>query len=102
MNLNEYQQGALKTLQPHQDRLALLSYLTLGLNGEAGEVAELIKKQLRSGNHNLVLTQKTKEDLAKELGDVMWYVAVLADAYDLTLEQIAEMNLNKLKQRYGI
>lgn len=67
-------------------------YPTLGLCGEAGEVAEKIKKFKRDG----VLDTK---EVAKELGDVLWYVANLAGDLGYTLSQIAQMNVEKLTDR---
>jgi len=73
-----------------------LNYIVpgLGVTGEAGEVADLIKKHVGHG-HPL-----DKEKLAKELGDVLWYVGVLAHVAGFTLEQIAEINRTKLLERY--
>lgn len=69
-----------------------LQYLALGLTGEAGEVAEKIKKKERDGNLD-------EDDLAKELGDVMWYIAQLAEELDRDLGEIAQQNVEKLEDR---
>lgn len=69
-----------------------LTYLALGLGGEAGEVLEKTKKLIRDGAMN-------RMDVAKELGDVLWYLTRYANAIGYTLEQIAEMNINKLTSR---
>jgi NTP pyrophosphatase (non-canonical NTP hydrolase) len=69
-----------------------LSYLTLGLVGEAGEVAEKIKKKIRDGKFD-------KHETAKELGDVLWYLANLAAALDYSLAGIAYDNIKKLTDR---
>lgn len=66
----------------------------MGLNGEAGEAIDILKKHLFQG-HEL-----DREHLAKELGDVAWYLAVTADALGYTLEEILEMNVEKLRARY--
>lgn len=66
---------------------------TLGLVGEAGEVAEKLKKSFRD---NAVLD---KEDMMKELGDVLFYVAALANLYGGTLQEVAELNVSKLESR---
>lgn len=69
-----------------------LEYLALGLNGEAGEVAEKVKKHIRDG-------KELDEDFAKELGDVLWYLARLVDELDADLDEVAEQNLDKLLDR---
>jgi NTP pyrophosphatase (non-canonical NTP hydrolase) len=66
----------------------------MGLNGEAGECIDLIKKHLFQG-HTL-----NEEHIAKELGDIAWYLAISADAIGYDLETIFQMNINKLKDRY--
>lgn len=66
----------------------------MGLNGEAGEVVDLLKKFVFHG-HKFV-----KEDLVKELGDVLWYVALICDSLGITMEEVMEKNINKLKERY--
>ena len=74
-----------------------LEYLALGLCGESGEVAEKIKKIIRDKNGQI--TQQDKEAIIKELGDVLWYVANLADELGYLLSGIASLNLIKLKKR---
>lgn len=100
MDFNEYQYQALKTAVYERDSHSLL-YPTLGLVGEAGEVAEKVKKLWRNlgltkGNQ---LTQVDKEEIGKELGDILWYAAVLADELGYDLSDIAVMNLEKLNDR---
>lgn len=91
MNLNEYQDAALATaIYPKEYKII---YPALKLAGEAGEVAEKVGKSLRGDK---VLD---RADLAKELGDVLWYIAATADDIGYTLEQIGNMNLNKLGDR---
>jgi len=70
-------------------------YPTLGLAGEAGEVAEKIKKIIRDDKQII----DEKEDIAKELGDVLWYVAAIGRDIGYSLEVIAEMNIKKLSDR---
>ena len=72
-------------------------YPTLGLAGEAGEVADVVKKIMRDDGMK-VLPEK-REELRKELGDVLWYVAQVATEFDLDLEDIAQTNLTKLFSR---
>jgi NTP pyrophosphatase (non-canonical NTP hydrolase) len=74
-----------------------LYYPALGLAGEAGEVCEKIKKLYR--DKTLPPTKEDKEEIAKELGDVLWYVATLATEIDFSLADIVEMNLDKLQSR---
>ena len=74
-----------------------LLYPTLGLCGEAGEVAEKVKKMVRDDAG--VLTAERRAALAKELGDVLWYVAQVATEADLDLDVIAAANLEKLLSR---
>jgi NTP pyrophosphatase (non-canonical NTP hydrolase) len=74
-----------------------LLYPTLGLCGEAGEVAEKVKKMVRDDGGEL--TAQRREALAAELGDVLWYVAQLATEAGLDLGEVAEANLAKLRSR---
>ena len=73
-------------------------YPALGLCGEAGEVAEKIKKSIRDGI-DYGYEEEFKAELTKELGDVLWYVAALASDLDISLNEIAENNLLKLASR---
>lgn len=91
MNFNEYQELAARTAKPHREEI--LNY-GLGVAGEAGEVADMIKK-VRFQGHSY-----SKEEVCKELGDVLWYVSQLARLTQLTLEEVAEANIIKLKKRY--
>lgn len=93
MNFNEYQKLARSTaVYPRQDKIV---YPTLGLCGEAGEVADKIKKTIRGDS---TLEQAT-DDIAMELGDVLWYVATLADDLGIELEDVAKWNVAKLQRR---
>jgi NTP pyrophosphatase (non-canonical NTP hydrolase) len=74
-----------------------LLHWVLGLNGEAGEVAEKLKKIIR--DKNSVVSEEDKVEMAKELGDVLWYLAVFAHDLGVPLDKIAEQNLSKLKSR---
>ncbi|AQY50499.1 MazG family protein [Listeria weihenstephanensis FSL R9-0317] len=92
MSLNEYQELSKRTTTGHHDT-AMVNF-ALGVTGEAGEVADLVKKYMFHG-HKL-----DKDAVAKELGDVLWYVSQLAVCIDVDLEEIAQRNLDKLKLRY--
>lgn len=94
MHLNKYQEKALETaVYPEQYKVI---YPALGLNGEAGEVAEKVKKILRGDSG---LTEARKSDIAYELGDVLWYVANCANDLGYSLDDIAKMNIKKLSMR---
>jgi NTP pyrophosphatase (non-canonical NTP hydrolase) len=94
MNLDEYQELALRTAGHRESAQKQLTYSALGLTGESGEVAEIIKKAFYHG-HPL-----DKEALHKELGDVLWYLAVMADGLGFSLDEIASANIAKLRARY--
>ncbi len=96
MNLNEYQIRAQETAQ-YPGKGENLFYPGLGLTGEAGEVADKIKKVLR--DHKGEFNPERAEAIALELGDVLWYIADLAYELGYSLETIGYMNLNKLKNR---
>jgi len=74
-----------------------LTYPVLGLNGEAGEVAEKLKKILR--DHGGELNAEHREALIKELGDVLWYVAACCHELDVPMQEVAARNLQKLASR---
>lgn len=95
MNLNEYQQLALRTAR-QKDANDEFYHLVLGLVGEAGEVAEKVKKVVRDENSDF---SKLDELFKKELGDVLWHIAVLANYFDISLEDIAKENIEKLASR---
>jgi NTP pyrophosphatase (non-canonical NTP hydrolase) len=93
LTLSDYQQTARKTLLVENEHL--LAYLALGLGGEAGEIQNKLKKVLR-GDYS---ADTIKDDLGAELGDVLWYLAVLAETLGLDLGSIAQANLDKLASR---
>ena len=97
MKLNEYQDKAEATaIYPDS---SLVTYTTLGLVGEAGEVAEKVKKIIRSGRSHFDMTERENLEIAKEAGDVLWYLANLSGDLGYTLEDIANLNLEKLASR---
>lgn len=97
LSLFEYQRIAKEfAMFPEEYRII---YPAFGLVGEAGEVAEKIKKHLRTDGDPQRLSEVDAEELAKELGDVLWYLAVLADALGYDLDYIAYKNLDKLADR---
>ena len=94
MTINEYQKLAMTTLNPALSKEDVLVNGVMGLCGESGEAIDIVKKWLAQG-HEL-----DREKLAKELGDICWYLAETATALDLSLEDIMAANIEKLKQRY--
>ena len=94
MQANDYQKAALRTLNPELSQRDVLLNGVMGLGGEAGEAIDLVKKWYCHG-HEL-----DREALKKELGDVAWYLAETAYALDLSLEEVLEGNLEKLRRRY--
>ena len=99
MKINDYQQAALSTALYPKEGVAGIAYTALGLNGEAGEVAEKVKKIIRDSANTKEAMQNKKWEIAKELGDVLWYVATCSHEFGLSLEEVAQMNVNKLKSR---
>ena len=94
MTPNEYQKLAMTTLNPELSPRDVLINSVMGLCGESGEAINLVKKHLHQG-HPL-----DREGLIKELGDIAWYLAEAATALDVSLEEIMERNIEKLKKRY--
>lgn len=96
MELNEYQAAARKTAPwEHGTRLV---YCLFGLVGEAGEVANKFKKSIRDDDGKL--TDERKQAMLDELGDTLWYLAMVAHELDTTLEEVALMNVVKLSGRF--
>ena len=93
ITLNDYQKLARETAIYPPGNMA---YLALGLNGEAGEVAEIVKRSIRKQQP---LTSEQKDQLALELGDCLWYIANAAHEIGLDLEAIATKNIEKLHSR---
>ena len=97
MNFNDYQKQALKTIISTDDELKDRLHWVLGINGEAGEIAEKAKKIIRDKQG--VMNDLDREDFGKEIGDVLWYLAVFANHLGLSLEDVAQANLEKLASR---
>ena len=96
MDCDEYQRAALQTARD-KEAAGEFMHLVLGLVGEAGEIAEKVKKLVRDKNGDLA--QLDREDMAAELGDVLWYTAVLANFLGLSMNEVAERNVEKLADR---
>ena len=94
MTINEYQELVLRTLNPDLSERDVLINGVMGLCGESGEAIDIVKKHLAQG-HSL-----DRGKLAEELGDIAWYLAETAHAIGYPLEEILQMNIDKLKARY--
>jgi NTP pyrophosphatase (non-canonical NTP hydrolase) len=97
MTFDEYQKKAAETLIRHDDPMVSKTILALGVAGEAGEVADKWKKLLVYWNSEL--SEERKADLGKELADVVWYVAVMAEELGLSLDELMRQNLEKIADR---
>ena len=94
-DLDMYQKVALTTaIYPREQAII---YPTLGLTGEAGEVANKVKKIIRDGSDSK--DEKLVSEIKAEIGDCLWYIAVLANDFDIQLSDIASTNLEKLEKR---
>ena len=100
MQLNEYQTEARRVSKVQDDDTPYFwAIWGLGLAGEAGEVADHVKKLLRDDDGRL--SDSRAEDMAEELGDVLWYAARLASVAGFSLDEIAQRNIAKLKALQG-
>lgn len=98
MTLNEYQKQAMVTaVEKNGGFVGAFMHRVLGLVGEAGEVAEKVKKIIRDKDADL--SESDKKEIAKELGDVLWYVQATGEYLGFSLEEIAKINLDKLASR---
>lgn len=97
MTLDEYQKQALVTAVFSDDDFKDLAHWVFGINGEAGEIAEKIKKIIRDKNG--VVGEDDKQELVKEMGDVLWYLAVLAKHLGYDFEEVGQRNIIKLRDR---
>lgn len=96
MDFNSYQKRTRKNaIYPDKDNNFV--YPALRIAGEAGEVSEKVKKILRDNGGRV--SKRGKEEIAKELGDILWYIAQLATELDLSLNEIARLNIKKTESR---
>lgn len=97
LSFNQYQKQAIKTAINQDEDFKNLMYRTLGLVGEAGEVAEKIKKIIRDKESKI--SEADKQELIKEMGDVLWYLQALSDSLSVPFSEVAEVNLSKIHSR---
>lgn len=97
MTLDEYQQHALTTALKTDDKFMDMMHWVLGMAGESGEVADKLKKIIRDKGGTI--TPADEAELVKEIGDVLWYVAVMADQLGVSLNDVAQANVDKLASR---
>lgn len=97
MNFEDYQK-IIETfaVYPRDTELAALSYLALGLNGEAGEVADEVKKAIRNDS---AISEARRAKILEEIGDVLWCITRIAIEFDTPLSEVAKANVDKLEQR---
>ena len=100
MNFDEYQQAIEKfAVYPREPELTAIGYLALGLNGEAGEVAEQVKKAIRNDGQ---ITDERRAKILDEIGDVLWYVSRIASEFGASLGDVAAQNVAKLEERRNL
>jgi NTP pyrophosphatase (non-canonical NTP hydrolase) len=100
MDFQEYQKQAITT--KIYDQSIALPYVVLGITGEAGEVAEKMKKYLRDEFDDFAygrMRPELKNEISKEVGDVLWYLAALCDELGLNFNEVAQQNIDKLASR---
>lgn len=98
MTFDEYQKQAVTTNLTKDDRFMELMQQVLGIADEAGEVQAIFKKWIRDSNADFA--QLDRHSVKKELGDVLWYIAVIAHDLGIGFDELAQMNLDKLASRY--
>lgn len=94
LTLNEYQKLAMRTAKQFDCKKDMQTDVGLGLAGEAGEVADIIKKHLAGAK------QLDENHLVEELGDILWYLAEASECFNVSLEEIAKKNIEKLAKRH--
>lgn len=97
MKFDDYQKQSLTTAIPHPDEQMSKTIWAMGVAGEAGEVLEKWKKIIAYQKGKM--SEAERQEIAKELGDVLWYIAVFAHSLGLSLEDIAKQNIEKLQSR---
>lgn len=97
MTFDEYQERALTTNKTKDDQLQELMQQVLGLGDESGEVLAIFKKWIRDDDADI--SKLDKQNVGKELGDILWYIAVVAHDLGLSFDDIASANLEKLRSR---
>lgn len=96
MKIREYQEKAYIAIQPHTDKKDEVMNWLVGLTEEVGELASLFKHQYYGGE------ELSKEEVAKEAGDVLWYLSALCTALALDLDAVADLNMSKLHHRFAL
>ncbi|APC85508.1 nucleoside triphosphate pyrophosphohydrolase family protein [Clostridium botulinum] len=94
MNFKEYQEKALRTKCTYTDNIDQLINGVMGLTGESGEVIDIVKKFMYQGH------QLDEDKIINELGDTLWYINLIANSINMSLEDIAKYNIEKLEKRY--
>lgn len=94
MEIREYQKKSYVAIQPHTDKKDEVMNWLVGLTEEVGELASLFKHQYYGGE------QLSKEEVAKEAGDVLWYLSALCTVLNLNLDAVADLNMSKLRHRF--
>ena len=97
MTFDDYQKHALTTAIYNGDKMLDLCHWALGLSGESGEIAEKLKKIIRDQNADP--SKIDRDDIKKELGDILWYITALAHELDINLNDVAKANVEKLASR---
>lgn len=97
MTLDEYQKKALVTAAFKDDEFHNLTHWVLGITGEAGEIAEKVKKIVR--DKGTKINDEDREELIKEIGDVLWYLAVFSEHLGYKFEEVGSRNIDKLQSR---
>lgn len=97
MTLDEYQKEALVTAVFTDDEFKDLAHWVFGITGEAGEIAEKFKKIVR--DKEAIIGDTDRDEIIKEIGDVMWYLAVLAKQLDVSFDEVGKRNIAKLRDR---
>ncbi len=97
MNFNSYQEFV-KEMKRYPENMRVI-YPTLGLTGEAGEIAEKVKKWVRDEDYANGMSKERRQALLLELGDPLWYIAALSDDLGFTLQEVVAANVEKLTSR---